>query len=795
MSENKLTAAQKQAVDNYTNDIMHVEGTINQIRLRPGMYIGALNERGLLTIFREIFQNSVDQLLYDVSPCNFISVTFDERDYRFIVSDNGLGIPFESVIDIYTLSHTGKNLKEKKPGDYSAGLNGIGAKATNALSEYFDVKSFKYDGQCKHVRFHKGVVVIDEIIPNHDKIQGTCIEFVPDHSVLGDTPLDPISVYTLVKDTLSLLPIGSTIQYTVIHKKGKPYTELMVNEVGIMTNILTKCQNMLIPPISIYKDTGYMKLEMSFTFDQQDLGGEDITAYANMCPTSTISLNTHVTGVLDGITSWFCNYMNKTYLTDRDKAKIKICAADVKCGLKAMISAWHLEPQFTGQSKEIMSNQDFKPFAKETVMSSLDQWAKSKSQDLLKACKFIKDIALIRVKADSEKVKVTAKYATSASSGLPQKYVKPSNKNSKELELFIVEGDSACGSARSARNVETQGIFPIRGKILNVFQATPQKIAANAEIMGIVQILGAGYGKNFDLSKVKFSKIIFMTDADSDGSHIADLLLLMCLKLFPGLVESGKVFKAVPPLYGIPINRSKNKMQYFAERIDFVKYMQKEFYKKNNVTTIKGEKIDSNTFSKLLIDNSDYIYDFSVISERYKLNPMLLEIVLSSYIKKEKIDTLRKRLASEFRFMNHPDSVVKINDDTIKIKGLVNGRIETVFYNSRFIEDCKPLIDPIKTAIEQGHMEFLVNGIKVGLYELISSAMNSSTSMSRFKGLGEMDSYQLAESTMDPNTRTLIQYTVNDIDTTLKLIRQYDSNKKMILNHVGNVDRGDLIGL
>ena len=329
---------------------------------------------------------------------------------------------------------------------------------------------------------------------------------------MGPTPLDPGIVYTLVRDTLSLLPIGSKIEYTSINTRGKTYHEMMVNEDGINTNIIGKCSSMLIPPIPIIKDNGRMKLEMSFTFDQQDLGGEDITAYANMCPTSTVSLNSHVTGVLDGITTWFCNYMNKVYLNERERNKIKVTPNDVKVGLKVMISAWHLEPQFTGQAKEVLSNQDFKPFAKETVMMGLDQWAKSKPQDLLKVCKFLKDMALVRIKSDSEKVKVTAKYATSATTGLPSKYVKPSSKDPSKVELFIVEGDSAAGSARSARNTETQGIYPIRGKILNVFQATPQKIAANAEVMGIVQILGAGYGKNFDINKLKVNRVIIMTD-------------------------------------------------------------------------------------------------------------------------------------------------------------------------------------------------------------------------------------------------------------------------------------------
>lgn len=279
--------------------------------------------------------------------------------------------------------------------------------------------------------------------------------------------------------------------------------------------------------------------------------------------------------------------------------------------------------------------------------------------------------------------------------------------------------------------------------------------------------------------------------ADNDGAHIADLLLLVCLKMFPGLVDAGKVYKAVPPLYGIPMG--KNRMKYFAERVDFVRYMQKEYYKKNSVTDLNGKPIDSATFTRILIENSDYIYDFSTIAERYKINPILLEIVISSYIKKEKFEILRKRITSEFRFMEN-ENITKIGN-TIRIKGLINGRIETIFYNDRFIEDCKPLIDPIKKAMNENHMRFIVNGKKVGLYDLVSTAMNTIGSVNRFKGLGEMNADQLAESTMNPNTRTLIQYTVDDINETTKIIRQYDSNKHMILQETGVVDRSVLIGL
>ena len=199
-------------IDNYGNEIIHIEGTVNQIRTRPGMYIGPLGAAGLLNMFREIFQNSIDQLLYEYSPCNFISVTYDERDYKVIVSDNGMGIPFDKMVQIYTEGHTGKNLGVKKKGDYSAGTNGIGAKATNALSEYFDVKSYMYYGECKHVRFKKGVLVKEEILKNPQKIQGTVVEFEPDHVNAIDTDENILGKFEFNNVYFSYVPEKPLIQ-------------------------------------------------------------------------------------------------------------------------------------------------------------------------------------------------------------------------------------------------------------------------------------------------------------------------------------------------------------------------------------------------------------------------------------------------------------------------------------------------------------------------------------------------------------------------------------------------------
>lgn len=790
IKNNTLSEEMIKNIDNYSNDIQTIENFVDAVRMRPGMYIGPLGGPGFLNMLREVFQNALDQLVSAKSPCDLIYVVYDTSGPvgKVTISDNGMGIPFKDINRVYTTAHTSKNFVKQK-GDYSAGLNGIGAKATNALSSEFQVYSYSYTGRTMHVIFRQGKVVKEEILPNPEGRQGTEIIFVPDQTIMGDTTLDSGMVYLLIRDMLSLTAIGNKVDYTSIGPNHKVFHDVIVNEDGIITNLIGKCEAMLVTPIIVGADTGFMKLDAAFTFDTKNMEGENITSFANMCPTSTAPANTHVKGFLDGVCSWFVKYMNTVYLGEKYKHKATI--NDVKASLCAMISAFHLDPQFTGQAKEVFSNADYVDFAKQTVIAGMENWAKAKPQDLQRVCKWLKEVIEVRVAADKEKTKVTAKYTVSATTGLPQKYRRPTGPASEGWELVIVEGDSAESSASQGRDERRQGIFPIRGKILNVYDATPDKIRANAEIMGIVNILGAGYGKTFDITKVKFKKIIFLTDADADGAHIASLLLLLFLKLFPGLIEAGMVYKAVPPLYGIVKGK---KHEYFTERIDFAKYMQKQFYATHKVSTVAGVPLSPLKFANILVENDGYCYEMEQIYNRYKIDPNLLEILLIAHVNGDSFAKIRKTLTSTYRFLKD-ENVIK-DGNTIKIKGNVNKGVQTVFYNERFINDCKAIIPYVQTAASKNEMKFILDGRTVGLHELVHTVeamMN--VNLDRYKGLGEMDGEQLGESALRPDSnRTLIRYTVEDIAQDIQIIRMYESNKKLILDRIDKVNRIDLIG-
>lgn len=507
----------KESVDNYGSRVKTLKDFVSAVRLRPGMYIGPIGNDGFLNMIREIFQNSIDQIVDPTSPCEWFSLFYDERTMEVVIKDNGLGFPFKDIIRMLTTQHTSKNF-EKKPGEYASGMNGVGAKVVNALSETFVVESYHYSGKAVKVEFSKGYPKTQEPveIDNKSKIQGSEVSFIPDVEILGELSLEWKSVYKLVKQIMSLTPLGTSMNFEAIDINGKRFTEDIINKDGIITDLIQKVKHPIIKPIVVNLDDGFRKIECAFCYDSGDeLSGpddkENVTAFSNFCPTMK---GTHIDGCIDGITRWFVAYMNNIYLINqKSKDKLKVTNVDIKSGLNIMISAAHLEPIFTGQAKEVLSNADMLGFCKDVVMKGLDEWSKANPQDLARLSRFFKDIAEVRQKSEASKAKIVTKYQKNAINGLPAKYVRPIGKDN--IELIIVEGDSAKGTVEIGRDTYTQGIFPIRGKIANAFKMTRQNFFSNEEVHAITNIiLGGEYRRGFDVKECKVSKVIFMADAE-----------------------------------------------------------------------------------------------------------------------------------------------------------------------------------------------------------------------------------------------------------------------------------------
>lgn len=514
----ELTKEQQKAIDNYGDEIKQLEDFQTAIRTRPGMYIGPIGDKGLLNCCREIYQNAIDQIVDQSGPGNWFSFFYDERTLEVVCEDNGRGLPFDDMIKILTEAHVSKNF-ERKPGEYPAGMNGVGAKVVNALSSTMIVESYRYDGTAMKVEFHKGYPTTKKPvpIPNKSKKQGTKIYFTPDPEIMGEMNLSWKSIYRLLKVTMGMTPLGSRLDFSAIDLNGKKHEEKIVNTDGIITDLIVKIKQPIIKPITIFGDDGYHKLNLAFCYDAGDGNTdgtdsvENVTSFCNFCPTVQ---GTHVDGVLEGICRWFSLYMNNIYLANQ-KGKVKVVYNDIKNGLNVMIDAAHLDPIFTGQAKEIISNKDMIGYCKEVVMKGLDEWSKANPQDLQKISKFFKEIAELRMKNEGARAKIVTKYHSNVLSGLPAKYKKPTGK--KDIELIIVEGDSAMGTVMEGRDSARQGIFPIRGKIINAFANSKQAVFSNEEVQAITKIITGGeYRRNFDVKDSKVSKIIFMADGDVD---------------------------------------------------------------------------------------------------------------------------------------------------------------------------------------------------------------------------------------------------------------------------------------
>ena len=802
-------------IENYIDEFRKYDTFAEAVRHLPGMYIGATGNIGWKACIREIFQNSIDEMIKKESPCNEVTLCFNEADQSASVLDNGRGIPHGHIIDIYTSAHMSTNFEEtKKPFEYSSGTHGVGGGVAMALSEDMEIDSVIF-GKCHQVKFHRGEpwkYGEKEVKSNADFQQGTYIYLKPDVDIIGQTNLTVDEIFSsLVMKIFPLIPIGYKINFLGIRYDGTKLEQHLVNTDGIKDTLMRKMTKPLIAPIEFEQDTGIMRVHAIFSYDPSDLNDkEDIDSYANYTPCDGV----HVQGFLEGLTSYFMAYMNKIFLKN---AKITVNGNDIKTGLKAVIDADHLHPTFEGQGKVAINNQDLRKFISDLTKKSLDGWSKVNPTELNKLCKYFKDIAEIRVKLESGKTKLSNNYAKSIISGDPAKYIKPTGL--KHLELFIVEGDSALGSAKACRDNKIQAIFPIRGKIVNAFSRPKAEFFKNEEVASLNKIITGldHYDPNFDANKSRFDKIIFMADGDPDGKHILSLLIRMFLLYYPDFISKGKVYAAVPPLFGL--KQGNKTVRYFTSNNEVAKFIQSQFGKKYQVEDRSTKKrLSNNDIVRLFSINMDYVELIDHTASVCGVHPKLLEDILiqiaddiifttrsNEYfafakarfsmsmidkntlvgsineginfsLKNFKIEGLKKRIESKYRFMQ-----VSVINGHIVFEGLAYDRQQKVIIGEQFIRNC---YDAIKLIAKNDRMYFRINGTVMSLYEVMKLVDHMMPNLKRYKGLGEQNPSELKESTMGIENRTLIRYTMDSAKEEIEMIRIIDEDRGSLLRGI-----------
>lgn len=749
------------------DDIIIITDPVKAARTTPDVYAGQIGNNGFINMVREIVQNSLDEIIKGNSIDKNVIVSYDANTHIVIVEDFGQGIPIDMLVDVFSNMHSSSNYyKSAGCGLYSSGKNGMGAKVTNFFSRFFTIESYRLDGSAGKAEFIEGRISkkgLQKLKPIKGK-HGLITSFAPTDMV-GEITVTTDEIANLLYEQCHYFPIGTRITYNSIDTNNVAKQVVFENKRGLIELLEKVCIKPLIAPIGFAYDDGTHAIECLFTYDIGDMGEPLLMGVANMCHTTSYG-STHIDGFDDALVKYFRDYMNKIYLAG-SKKKLQVTAADIRTGLRGIVSVKSIYPLYTGQSKEVFSEKEMFGFASEQTMKAITEWAKMNPTDLQKLGKYFKDVCEIRSSIDDQKVKLQKNYTASVITGLPAKYKKP---NGKLKELWIVEGDSALGGMENNRVKEYQGLFPVRGKIPNALVKSPKAFFENEEMAGLFKILGYnGYSRVFDPEKFKPEKVVISADADADGLHITCLVLMAFLKYLPFAVEQGKLYAATPPLFGL--NLGNNKMKFFAGNLDIIEYLQNLFCKSNTIANIKTKKpLSKQDILKFLYNNIDYDVYVKHVSSIFAIDPQFLEFLL--YNRNLKYSDFKKTVEKAYKY-----TTVSQQNGTIMIHGLVGSLYQTVFFNDMLINNCKNIIDMMDSNNDK---YYLFNGEPASIYTIINSFKDTwPTGLTRYKGEGEMTGKLLGESTVIPgNGRTLKQFTVTEIHKELKRIAELQSRKE-----------------
>ena len=543
----------------YGADQIQILEGLEAVRKRPGMYIGSTSSRGLHHLVYEIVDNAVDEAL--AGFCTEIHVDINP-DNSITVTDNGRGIPvginhkagIPAVEVVFTILHAGGKFGG---GGYkvSGGLHGVGASVVNALSEWLEVTIY-HEGKEYKQRYERGKTMYPlKVVGDCDpELSGTKVYFLPDKEIFEETVYD----YDILKQRLREMAFLTKGLRIVLEDKreGQEREKVFHYEGGIreFVSYLNRSKEALYPEI-IYCEGEKDGVSVEVALQHNDSYTENTYGFVNNI--NTPEGGTHITGFRNAITNTFNDYARKNKLLKDSEPNLS--GDDIREGLTAIVSVKIENPQFEGQTKQKLGNSEARGAVDSVVSKQLEIFLEQ-NPAVAKAT-VEKSVLAQRAREAARKARdLTRRKSALDSMSLPGKLADCSDKNPENCEIYIVEGDSAGGSAKTARNRATQAILPLRGKILNVEKARLDKIYGNKEIKAMITAFGTGIHEDFDISKLRYHKIIIMTDADVDGAHIATLLLTFLYRFMPELIKQGYVYLAQPPLYKV----EKNKKVWYA---------------------------------------------------------------------------------------------------------------------------------------------------------------------------------------------------------------------------------------
>jgi len=735
---------------------------LEAVRKRPAMYIGSTGVKGLHHLVYEIVDNSVDESL--AGFCNHITITIHE-DESCSVEDNGRGIPVDihstegisAVEVVFTKLHAGGKF-DKDTYKYSGGLHGVGASVVNALSEWLEVEVHK-DGKKYFQRYHSGKPEEPLKVIGTTEKTGTIVRFKPDLAIFQETTI--FNFDTLSARLRELAFLNKSLRIELIDIRHNKKNDFFF-EGGIASFVkdINEKKDPLFPEV-IYYEQKADQYELELAMQYNDGYGEQLLSFVNNI--NTAEGGTHVAGFRSALTK-VCNKKYQEYGMLKDEG---LSSEDVREGLVCIISIKVPEPQFEGQTKAKLGNSEIKGIVDSAVFGFLSQYFEENPNVARKVLQKA-DTAKRARKAAQNARDLTRRKGVLESMILPGKLADCSNENPAQTELFIVEGDSAGGSAKGGRDRNYQAILPIQGKILNVEKARIDKIFSNEGIKSLISAIGAGVGEDFDATKVRYHKIILMTDADVDGAHIRILLLTMFFRYMKPLIDSGYLYIAQPPLYKVKLGR---KEEYIQNNSGLSRFLF-DFARENMGLSVGDRILSPAEWTSLLQLLEKYEEELQECAYDFKLSKEQAERLIDAAGKitwnKEKtfIEHLKDVLPGyEFGFKENQGSV----QDSVLIIKKLNEVIEVpvAFFDSPEIKKYIHMREEISYVADNWHL--VVQKQKPipgkGILSLINAIKQNCKpymNIQRYKGLGEMNPEQLWETAMDPKQRSLLKVNIED---------------------------------
>ena len=788
----------KMQQSNYGAESIVVLEGLEAVRKRPGMYIGdTADGSGLHHLIYEVVDNSIDEALAGFA--NEIIVTL-HTDGSVSITDNGRGIPTDVKMDdkhnpkrsaaeiALTELHAGGKFSENSY-KISGGLHGVGVSCVNALSTWLHLTVCR-DNKVHYLEFEKGKLInrqiqelqtnkgLVKISPMIDKGEtdkrGTTVHFYPDKEIFTDITFSFERLSERLRE-LSFLNSGVNI-LLLDQRSGKE--ERFHAQGGVRGFVEFINQNRQVlhkTPFYALKTVESQGVPVTVEISMQwnDTYNERLTAYTNNIPQK--DGGTHVTGLRSAMTRVIKNYIIKEELNK--KLKNDIDGDDMREGLTCILSVKVPQPKFSSQTKDKLVSSEVRPAVEEVINTELTTFLDENPTEAHAICEKI--VAASRAREAARKARDMSRKTLLGSGSLPGKLADCQEKNPALSELFLVEGDSAGGSAKTGRNRKNQAILPLRGKILNVEKASPEKLLDSEQVRTLAQALGCRIGKDFDIEKLRYHRIIIMTDADVDGAHISTLLLTLFYRQMTPLIEKGYVYIAQPPLYKITVNKKDiyvkddheyNKVILEMALKDAALYRTEEAFK-------SGEKIWGSELEKLAasyINSSEVLQRLSLVIDRAVLFAIAsgVEVDLSSLDSAKKSAEALAEQAKDDNLKIFAKQDPETNKIYLAIERMVYGNVRHSRMDSHFLQtaDYATLIETAKALngivgdgarVIRGAKSTSVKNFEEAIQWLMTEA-SSGLTRQRYKGLGEMNAEQLAETTMQPENRRLLRVRLED---------------------------------